>query len=202
MQLIARGRGPLDEIKRICVELIQVKKSVSTELTRTNIAEIQDLLAEAPKKLERFSEGLSVEQFAKALGRGERSFTENLAHMLHCEARSSEATYLALLANEPTLAGIHSERDFGNLVRYDLQAFSDLLAYFKFRRNVLLRVLSSLTDKQWSRGIREAGKQRKESVYWQARGIAMHEVEHVSEMERKLKEESSSRRFAKRAVMD
>ena len=74
----------------------------------------------------------------------------------------------------------------GKLLRYDLLAFSDLLGYFKLRRIVLLRVLGSLTEEQWSRSIREAGKKRKESVYWRARSIAIHELEHLSDIESKL----------------
>ena len=81
---------------------------------------------------------------------------------------------------------IHPERQLGKLLRYDLLASSDLLAYFKLRRTVLLRVLGSLTEEQWSRAIREAGKKRKESVYWRARSIAMHELEHVLDLESKV----------------
>jgi hypothetical protein len=33
---------------------------------------------------------------------------------------------------------------------------------------------------------RDFGKQRKESVYWQARGLALHEWEHVQDLENKV----------------
>jgi hypothetical protein len=81
---------------------------------------------------------------------------------------------------------IHPERQLGKLLRYDLLAFPDLLAYFNLRRTVLLRVLASLTEEQWARSIREAGKKRKESVYWRACSIAMHELEHLSDIESKI----------------
>jgi hypothetical protein len=64
--------------------------------------------------------------------------------------------------------------------------FDDLLAYFTFRRQVLLRVLAGLSDAQWSRTIREEGKARQESVYWRARGLAHHEQSHLSDLARKL----------------
>jgi hypothetical protein len=60
------------------------------------------------------------------------------------------------------------------------------LGYFIFRRTVLLRVLSSLKIKQWSRAISEKEKKRKESVYWRARSIALHELEHLIDIENKL----------------
>jgi hypothetical protein len=166
-----------------------MKKIISTEVTNTNIAKVKDLLAETPVKLESFSKSLSAEQFRQPLGAGERSFTEDLAHLINCEAQSSEAIYLALFADEPLFIDIHPERQLGKLLRYDLLPFSELLAYFKLRRTVLLRVLDSLTEEQWSRSIREAEKKRKESVYWRARSIAMHELEHLSHLESKLGKE-------------
>jgi hypothetical protein len=139
------------------------------------------------------SKGLSSERLSQPLGSGERSFTEDLAHLIHSEARFSEAIYLALLADEPTFPDIHSERQWGRLLRFDLLPFSDLLAYFKLRRHVLLRVLASLTEEQWARTIREEGKKRQESVYWRARSLAMHELEHLSDLQSKLEKGNFSK---------
>jgi hypothetical protein len=163
-----------------------MKKTISTDLTSTNIAKVTELLAKIPMQLEMLSKGLSSEQLSQPLGSGERSFTEDLAHLIHCEARSSEAIYLTLLAEEPFFPNIHPERQWGRLLRYDLFAFSDLLAYFKLRQAVLLRVLASLTEEQWARSIREEGKKRKDSVYWRARTIAMHELDHLTDLQSKL----------------
>jgi hypothetical protein len=145
-----------------------------------------ELLADTPIQFERLSAGLTPEQLCEPLGPGERSFTEALAHMIHSEARSSEAIYLALLLHEPLFPDIHPERQWGKLLRYDLSGFWELLAYFKLRRATLLRVLASLTEQQWGRSIQEAGKKRKESVYWRARAMALHELEHISDLRRKL----------------
>jgi DinB family protein len=166
-----------------------MQKIISTEPTRANIAKVKDLLAGMPIKLARLGKNLSAEELRQPLGSGERTLTEDLAHLINCEARSSEAIYLALLADEPLFIDIHPERQLGKLLRYDLLPFSELLAYFQLRRTILLRVLDSLTEEQWSRSIREAGKKRKESVYWRARSIAMHELEHLSDLESKLSNE-------------
>ena len=88
--------------------------------------------------------------------------------------------------NEPFFADIHPERDWGKLLRFDLLEFSELLAYFKIRRKVLLHVLTGLKEKDWGRAVREEGKQRKESVYWRARTIVMHELDHLGDLEKKL----------------
>lgn len=164
-----------------------MKKAISTDLTSANIAKVMDVLAESPTQLEGLSTTLSEEQLLKPLGEGERSFTEDLAHLIHSEARTSEAIYLALLLEEPLLPDVHSERQWGKLLRYDLLSCSDLLAYFKIRRLVLLRVLASLTEEQWKRPVREEGRKRKESVYWRARSLAMHELDHLNDLQNKLK---------------
>lgn len=164
-----------------------MKKVISTDLTRANIEKVMELLRDTPAQLEGLSKAMREEDLRQPLGAGERSFTEDLAHLLHTEARSSEAIYLALLLDEPLIADVHPERQWGKLLRYDLLACSDLLSYFKLRRAVLLRVLASLTEEQWSRAIREEGKKRKESVYWRARTIAMHELDHLTDLQSKVK---------------
>lgn len=164
-----------------------MKKSISTDLTPENIANVLDVLAESPAKLEALSKSASAEKLRQPLGEGERSFAEDLAHLINGEARSSEMIYQALLVNEPYFADIHPDRGWGKLLRFDLLDVSDLIAYFKIRRKVLLRILSALTEAQWARAVREEGKKRKESVYWRARTIAVHELDHLGDVEKKLR---------------
>lgn len=165
----------------------EMTKNISTKVTSSNIAQVLGLLAETPGTLEALSRSMPVKKRNQPLGEGERSLTETLAHIINSEARISESIFLALLVDEPLIADIHSERDWGQLLRYDLSDFDELWAYFKFRRAVMLRVLSGLKEVQWSRAIREEGKQRKETVYWRARSLALHEVEHVGDLESILK---------------
>jgi len=163
-----------------------MKKSIGTDQTPENIAVVLEVLTESPKRLDALIKSVLAEKFSQPLGKGERTPTEVLAHVLNTEARSSEMIYQALLVKEPFFASIHPERDWGKLLRYDLLEFSESLAYFKIRRKVLLGVLSKLKEKDWSRAVREAGKPRKESVYWRARTIVMHELDHLRDLERKL----------------
>lgn len=163
-----------------------MKKEISTDLTDANIAKVMEILAETPSQLDGLSKPLPQEQLRQPLGEDERSYTEDLAHLIHSEARTSEAIYLALLLDEPLLPDLHSERQWGKLLRYDLLSPSDLLIYFKLRRTVLLRVLASLSEEQWARAIREEGKKRKESVYWRVRSLAMHELDHLTDLQNKL----------------
>ncbi len=163
-----------------------MKKVISTELTDSNITLVIDLLAEIPSKLANLSAVLTGEGLIQPLAPGERSITGTLAHLLNCEARTSENIYLALLTEVPLVIDIHPERQFGKLLRYDLLTFPDLLAYFELRRVILLHVLGRLSAADWSRSIREAGKKRQESVYWLARSLALHEAEHLADLAEKL----------------
>jgi hypothetical protein len=163
-----------------------MKKTISTELTSQNIAQVIGLLSETPVHLEALSEPLSAVQLPQPLAPGERSFLQVLAHLINSEARSSEAIYLALLVDEPSIPDIHSERQWGKLLKLEEIPFPDALAYFKIRRTILLRVLASLTEAQWTRVIREQRKKRKESVYRLARSLALHEFEHLSDLRAKL----------------
>lgn len=163
-----------------------MKKQISTELTESNLQKVLQLLQETPAALKTLSQELSDQQLHAPLGPGERSFTETLAHLLHCEAITFQAIVLALILDEPLLAELHPERDLGKLIRLDQMPFEELLEYFKFRRTVLLRVLEPLSEKKWSRAVREQKKQRQESVYWKARGQALHELEHLLDLQQKL----------------
>ncbi len=159
---------------------------LSTELNAANIARVLELLAESPSRLAAVTKAVSAEGLSQPLGKDERTATEVLAHMLNGEARSVEMIYQALLVQEPYFPDLHPDRDLGKLLRFDLLGFAELLTYFNVRRKVLLRVLSGLSEAQWARTIQEEGKKRKESVYWRARTLVMHELDHLGDLEQKL----------------
>ena len=158
---------------------------LSTELNVANIANVLRILAESPARRAAWSKTTPAEKLSQPIGKNERTPTEVLAHLLNGEARSTEMIYQALLVEEPYFADLHPDRDLGKLLRFDSLSFVELLAYFNVRRKVLLRVLSGLSEAQWARTIQEQGKKRKESVYWRARTLVMHELDHLNDLENK-----------------
>src|SRR4026207_1111242 len=78
-----------------------MKKKISTDQNRSNIEEVLVLLRETPARLDRLSSRMTDKQLHEPIGPGERTCTEVLAHIINCEAISSESIYLALLRNEP-----------------------------------------------------------------------------------------------------
>lgn len=167
-----------------------MKKSISTDFSASNFAKVLEILTETPKALSVLSKSIPKEKWNQPLGKGERTPVQVLAHILNSEARSAEMIYQALLVDEPYFVNIHPERDLGKLLHFELFDFSELLAYFNARRKMLLQVLSNLKEDDWGRTIREEGKQRKETVYLKARSLALHEAEHVGELQKKLSGEA------------
>lgn len=159
---------------------------LSTDPTPQNIAFILETLTASPDRLAAATRGVGDDALTHPFAEGERSAAEVLAHLIHSEARISESIYLALLTDEPFMVNVHPERQWGKLLRYDRLPFSELLAYFTLRRKVLMRVLHALKDAQWLRVVRDENKQRKESVYWKARTLALHELDHMGEIEREV----------------
>jgi hypothetical protein len=164
-------------------EKTPVKKPIATEMNAANIASVLEMLTATPHTLVSLSKDFAPEALTQPLKAGERSFVEIVAHIIHCDERTTEAIYAALLLETPQLLDIHPERRWGKLLRYDQFECVELMAYFQFRRKALLMVLNGLTDIQWGRTVREMGKQREESVFWRARGQALHEAEHLGQIE-------------------
>jgi hypothetical protein len=156
-----------------------MQKTISTQQSASNISLILGLLETTAPRLHDLSRPLSGLQLRQALAPGKRSLTQEIAHLLNCEARSSESLYRALLEPEPLVAALHPEHQWGKLLQLEQLEFGDLLVYFTLRRTVLLRVLYALSDQDWARTMREPGKRRQESVYWKARALALHEQHHV-----------------------
>lgn len=152
---------------------------ISTNQTETNIKRVTDLLTATPERLQTVSRGLSADQLAAPLAEGEWGMVEILAHLVSCEEVTSQAVYAALLVDDPVLPAIHPQRQWARLLPYSTFPFSDLLAYFAFRREVLLRVLAQA---DWRQSAVRAGK-RPQTVYRLARSLALHEADHLAAIE-------------------
>jgi hypothetical protein len=160
--------------------------SIPTTPSPTNITKVLSLLEETPQKLAAFTAMLTEEQAKDPLAPNERSLVENVAHLLNTEASSTMSILLALMLDAPLLHNYHPERHYGKIVCYEQFPLSELIPYFAFRRKVLLSILCGLNEAQWARTVREEGKQRQESVYWRCRALALHEEEHLLDIEAKL----------------
>ena len=161
-------------------------KRLGTAATAERIALALAHLDVAPVRLRNLAQGLPDDRLNAPLGEGERSFKRDLTHLCYCAERGSEPIHHALLLKEPFMPRIHAERDWGALMRYEAFAIAELLDYFEFRRRALMRILRDLRPAQWQRASRREGVKRSETVYYSARAICLHELEHLEDLAGKL----------------
>ncbi len=161
-------------------------KSQGTQSSDQGIAILLELLAATPYRLRSLSANLTPAQLTTPLGAGERSFKRDLTHLIYCAERATIPIYYALLCDEPLMPRIHAERQWGKLLGYERFDLPELMAYFDFGRRALLSVLRGSKREQWERAVQPEGKRRTESVYFAARGLCLHEVEHLEDLARKL----------------
>jgi hypothetical protein len=159
-------------------------QTVSTQPTPANVQKLIKVLEATTPAFEVFAKHLA--DLRQPLALDKRSLLEELVHLIHCEARLSEAIYLALIADKPLLTDVHPEHQWGHLMRFDCLPFDELLSYFGVRRVILLGVLSKLPEQAWLRTVRESSKKRQESVYWKTRTLALHEQHHINSIQVRL----------------
>ena len=156
-----------------------IKKSIPTTQSGSGIDAIYSILDSTHDELLELSRLVPFENHDKPLMTGKRSFRENLIHLLNVENLDSMIITQALTFDKPEVLPLHSERDIGKLSMYNDLNTNELLSYFKLRRKILMKLFLSLSNEQWQRQIIELHKSRQESVYWRARGLALHEYEHI-----------------------
>lgn len=161
-------------------------RRLATQPSDKRIELILNVLAAAPERLRQLSSGLTEAELTTPLGAGERSFKRDLTHLIYCAERGADPIHHALLLNDAFMPRIHAERDWGALMQYEAFEIAELMAYFSFRRSALLRLLQGLSRGQWERTVRREGVKRAESVYYSARGLAVHELGHLEDLAGKL----------------
>ncbi len=166
---------------------VELGKQLATRQSPERIKLALAVLGASPQRLRNLRAGLTEAELTAPLGNGERSFKRDLTHLIYCAERGEYPIVHALLLELPQLPRIHAERDWGNLMRYETFPIAELLDYFDFRRRALLHILRGLQPEQWQRSVLREGVKRSESVYYAARGLCLHEVEHLEDLAKKLR---------------
>ena len=164
-------------------------EKIKTLPSQANINRLLALLGETHAQFEDLPRSLFKDELCEPLSEGEWSFTEILAHLLCREEIISQSIYYALLVDDPILPDVHPQRQWAPLVRYAHFPVQELLGYFSFRRETLLRVLVDISGAEWIRVVSRATK-RPESIYRLARSLALHEVDHLQDIASKLNKRS------------
>jgi hypothetical protein len=155
------------------------KKEIPTAQSDDAIKNIFETLEETPRFLiaiaKRFDEKTSLNPIIE----GKRSFRETLVHLLNIEGLNYTTIYPAFLLNKPKVYPLHAEKDFDRLSLFTDFKLKDLLQAFDLERKKTLSFLRSLKPNDWIRQLVEDNKARQETIYWRARGLAVHDYTHV-----------------------
>ena len=156
--------------------------TITTKPTKENFKKVLALLAETPGRLQTLSSARSAAELSAPLEKDQWSFAEIMGHLDACAELNTHATYYALLVDNPILPDVHPQRQWARLLRYQEVSFTDMQGNFDFRRELLLRKLNLLSGSQWLRPVTRQGK-RQENIYRIARSMALHEHDHLTQLE-------------------
>ena len=143
------------------------------------------LLGEGPARIAAAMAGRPAEWLRSPPGAGQWSANDVLAHLRACADVWGGAMATMLAEDRPALRAI-SPRAYIRRTDYPQQAFDPSFQAFARQRADLLAMLERLTPEQWQRGalVRPAGRVRQPTVLSYAQRLALHEREHLEQIER------------------
>jgi uncharacterized damage-inducible protein DinB len=113
------------------------------------------------------------------------SANEILAHLRACADVWGETIVAMLQDDEPALKDV-SPRTWLKKTNYPELPFQESYRDFVDQRRALIQTLSDLTLADWSRGAMI--KDRRHTIFSQARRMALHEVTHCQQLETLVKD--------------
>jgi uncharacterized damage-inducible protein DinB len=158
-----------------------------------SIEETLDLLAEAPRRIEESTEGLSAEQLRRRASADEWSINDILAHLRSCGDMWGDGIARLLGADHPTFKAINPRTWIERTDYPDLE-FRPSFEAFAAQRANLVATLTALPPEHWERSgtVTGAGKPLERTVRSFAERLVVHERSHVKEIGRLAKALRSS----------
>jgi uncharacterized damage-inducible protein DinB len=148
--------------------------------TLAEIEEVLQRLTETPDRIATTAEAMTAEQLQRRPDAKTWSANDILAHLRACADVWGETIESMLQEDEPTLRHI-SPRTYMKKSDYPALPFQKSFQAFVKQRDDLLRTLTGLEFTDWSRGA--LIKDRRHTVFTQARRMALHEATHNEQIE-------------------
>lgn len=148
--------------------------------TEAEIELVLRLLSETPGRIAAATEGLDGDQLQRRPDAKTWSANDNLAHLRACADVWGETIAAMMREDEPALEHIHP-RAWMKKTDYPKLPFRDSFRDFVDQRRALLQALNDLDFADWSRGA--VIKDRRHTIFSQARRMALHEVIHCEQIE-------------------
>jgi hypothetical protein len=150
------------------------------EITVIEIEKTLDLLTETPRRITAVAGTMSDDQLLLRPDKESWSANDILAHLRACADVWSETIAAMFQEDEPTLEDI-SPREWLKGKEYPGLLFQESFLSFVDQRRRLLQILYDLEAADWSRGAMI--KNRRHTVFSQARRMALHEVTHCEQLD-------------------
>jgi hypothetical protein len=150
-----------------------------------SIAETLDLLAEAPRRIEAFTEGLSPEQLRRRLSADAWSINDILAHLRACGDMWGDGIARLLAEDRPTFRAVNPRTWIERTDYPDLE-FGPSFVAFAAQRADHVATLTALPPEGWERSgtATGAGKPVQRTVRSFAERLVVHERSHLKEITR------------------
>lgn len=155
------------------------------KVTQTKIEEILSILAETPEWILAACNGLTNDQLLSKPHQKAWSVNEVLAHLRACVDIWEKDIHVMLEEDTPRVRYI-SPRTYIRRTNYPQLNFWVSFHAFAQERDAFLKVLRGLAFDDWSRDA--VIKDRVHTVYSQARRMALHERDHLDQIEAILNE--------------
>ena len=149
------------------------------------IDQILSMLAAAPAKIARVTDGITEAQLHAAPNPGGWSANEVLAHLRSCADVWGNCVMTIINQDKPTIRAVNP-RTWIKSTDYLEQEFQPSLRVFTLQRTKLLTILESIKPNVWLRSatVTGAGKPLERTVHTYAESIAIHERPHLKQIQR------------------
>lgn len=150
-----------------------------------SIDELLPMLRNSPSIIDEDLVHLTPEQLRTVQGHGDWSANDVLAHIRSCADVWGGCIGQILKEDLPTIRAIDPRTWMKSTDYPDLDFHTSFLAYTA-QRTDLVRLLESLSDKEWMRSatVIGAGKALNRTALFYARWLAIHERPHLKQIER------------------
>ena len=150
------------------------------KITPAEITKYLALLEAFPRNVAAQTAGLSEAQLRWSPGKKDWSIVEVIAHLRACTEIWSFSIY-AMLAEDKPIFPLLDERRWTKAARYATFEFQSAFQIFCLQRQELLAVLKQLDFETWARSANIEG--RNHTVFSQGRRMALHETEHLKQIQ-------------------
>lgn len=148
--------------------------------TEAEIAIVLGLLTGTPQRIAAAIGALNDDQLRQRPDKKTWSANDILAHLKSCADVWGETIAAMLRDDEPALEHVHP-RTWQKRTNYPEMPFQESFRDFVDQRRALLQMLNELPFADWSRGAMI--KNRRHTIFSQARRMALHEVTHCEQIE-------------------